>query len=62
MELDRNSFWVIERSHTAGDIAKAQKIKFKTTNCDETADEYTVPKEDGEHRANGPWVSRGRSS
>ena len=28
-----------------------QKVKFKTTNRNETAQEYTVPKDDGEHGA-----------
>ena len=51
MELDRNPFWGIERSHTTNDIARMQKVKFKTTNRDETAQEYTVLKDDGEHGA-----------
>ena len=51
MGLDRNPFWGIERSHTNDDIAKSQKVKFKTTNRDKTAQEYTVPKDDGEHGA-----------
>ena len=49
--MDCNSFWGIERSHMTKDIAKAQKVKFKTTNRDETVQEYTVPKVDGEHGA-----------
>ena len=52
MDLDRNPFWGIERSHTTDDIARMHNIKFKTTNRDETAQEYTVSKDDGEHGAN----------
>ena len=51
MELDRTPFWGIERSNTNEDIAKLQKVKFKTTNRDETAQECTVPKDDGEQGA-----------
>ena len=38
-------------SHTTDDIARIQKVKFKTANRNETAHEYTVPKDDGEHGA-----------
>ena len=49
MELDRTPFLGIERSHTNDCIAKSQKVKFKTTDRDEIAQEYTVPKDNGEH-------------
>ena len=49
--MDRNPCWGDERSHTTKDIARMQKVTFKTTNRDETAQEYTVPKDDGEHGA-----------
>ena len=56
MELDHIPFWNIERACPANDVTSVQKVKFKTTNHDETAQEYTVSKDDGERGAE--WTVR----